>query len=375
MKRVLISGYYGFHNTGDEAILAAICQLLEPFEIEVSVLTAHSDHQLQGCKFTAIQRTDLPAIIQALKKTDLFISGGGGLFQDVTGQGSIPYYGGLLWLARRMGVKTMIFSQGLGPLRHPWSRWAVRNIFKNVTGIALRDRDSIELLTKTGLSKAQVQLTADPVLAMRGMPPGRADEILLAEGLNPLLPLLGVSIRPWRSWYEKQLKSFTSVICQFAKSVGAQVVFIPFQPDQDTWICNEAAYSMQCRPQECIPDIRVIQGNYSPLEIHSLIGRMDMIVGMRLHALIMAASNRVPAVGIVYDPKVRSFSEMVGYPFIGSVTALSQSDLFHDYLQQVWSQREILSDRLNQEMPLLEDRVYEALRIALQLLGIDYENP
>ncbi|MBT9546403.1 MAG: polysaccharide pyruvyl transferase CsaB [Candidatus Sericytochromatia bacterium] len=372
MKRVLISGYYGFHNTGDEAILTAICQLLEPFEIEVQVLTASADHQLMGCQFRAIQRTDLPAIIQALKTTDLFISGGGGLFQDVTGLGSIPYYGGLLWLAKRMGVPTCIFAQGLGPLRRPWSRLAVKQIFKGVSGIALRDRDSIELLQEMGIPAERIHQTADPVLAMRGMPRGRADEILLTEGLDPSRPILGVSIRPWKSWYEKQLKSFTAVLSQFARQKGAQVLFIPFQGDQDTWLCHEAAYSMNCRPSA--PVIRVLSGNYSPLEIHSLIGRLDMMVGMRLHALIMAAANRVPAVGIVYDPKVRSFAEMVGFPFIGSVSALSYSDVFYDYLKQVWEHRDILADKLNQEMPLHEDRVYEAVRVALQLLGIAYEN-
>lgn len=374
MKRVLISGYYGFHNTGDEAILTAICQLLEPYALDIHVLTAHADHQLQGCHFTPLPRLDLGAIIRTLKQTDLFISGGGGLFQDVTGFGSIPYYGGLLMLARQMGVPTLIFSQGLGPLRRPLSRLAVRQIFQRVSAITLRDQDSIALLQETGLRTPPIQLSADPVLNLRGMPPGRATEILQQEGLDPQQPVIGVSIRPWKSWFEKQLKSFTAVLAQFARQTGAQLLLIPFQPNQDTWMCLEAAYSIQTRPSGCVPPIRVLQGHYSPLEIHSLIGRLDLMIGMRLHALIMAASNRIPAVGIVYDPKVRSFAEMVGTPYIGSITALSHSDQFYQYLTQTWQNRTAIQQQLDQRMPLLEDRVYEPVRIALQLLGINDEN-
>ncbi|PIQ27400.1 polysaccharide pyruvyl transferase CsaB [bacterium (Candidatus Blackallbacteria) CG17_big_fil_post_rev_8_21_14_2_50_48_46] len=374
MKRVLISGYYGFHNTGDEAILTAICQLLSPFELEIKVLTAQEDHELQGCQFQAIQRTQMAQIYQTLQNTDLFISGGGGLFQDVTGLGSIPYYGGLLWLARRLNVPTLIFSQGLGPLRMPWSRWAVSKIFHGCSGISLRDQDAIDLLKEIKGPVQRTVLSADPVLAMRGMPPGRAEEILRQEGLNPDYPIIGVSIRPWKTWYEKQLKSFTAVLSQFARQARAQLLFIPFQADQDTWMCHEAAYAIQTRPAACQPGLHVLRGNYSPLEIFSLIGQMDMIVGMRLHSLIMAAANRVPAVGIVYDPKVRSFSEMVGYPFMGSVTSLSHSDHFYQYLFTTWQEREAIRKSLDQKLPALENRVYEAVRIALQLLGIDYEN-
>lgn len=368
MKRVLISGYYGFHNTGDEAILTAICQLLEPYDLDLHVLTAQADHHLPGCHFTPVPRLNLKAIIRTLRQTDLLISGGGGLFQDVTGFGSIPYYGGLLWLARQMGVPTLIFSQGLGPLRNPISRLMVRWIFERVSAITLRDQDAITLLQEIGVRTPAIYLSADPVLALRGMPPGRAVEILQQEGLDPQLPIVGVSIRPWKSWFEKQLKSFTAVLAQFARQIGGQLLLIPFQRDQDTWICAEAAYCIQTRPADCVPPLHVLQGQYSPLEMHSLIGRLDLMIGMRLHALIMAAAQRIPAVGIVYDPKVRSFAEMVGVPYMGSVTALSESDLFYHYLHNTWKNRDTIRAQLEQRMPLLEDRVYEPVRIALQLL-------
>ncbi len=91
---------------------------------------------------------------------------------------------------------------------------------------------------------------------------------------------------------------------------------------------------------------------------------------MRLHALIMAAAMGVPAVGIAYDPKVRLFSESVGYRYTSSVTELSQSDLFSELLLDAWEHRETQRQHLARTVPLLQQRVYDARSLALKLLGI-----
>jgi polysaccharide pyruvyl transferase WcaK-like protein len=138
-------------------------------------------------------------------------------------------------------------------------------------------------------------------------------------------------------------------------------------------MCHEAAYSIQTRPSSYVPPLCVLQGQYSPLEMQGIIGQMDLIVGMRLHALIMAASQCVPAVGLVYDPKVRHFAESVDYRYVGSITALSQADLFYQYLTDTWDHRSQLRLQLHRKLPELQQRVYEARGIALKLLGLDHE--
>ncbi|MEZ0375248.1 MAG: polysaccharide pyruvyl transferase CsaB [Candidatus Sericytochromatia bacterium] len=370
MKRILVSGYYGFHNAGDEAILAAICQLFAAYPIELTVLTATADHQLPGCNFQPLARMNMPAIVAAMRNSDLFLSGGGGLFQDVTGFGSVPYYGGLLWLARRLKLRSMIFGQGLGPLRLSPSRWLLKQILRGVNAISVRDPESLGMLQDMGLPPARLHQCADPVLTLQPAHYSQVAQLLQAEGVDLDRPLIGVSIRPWSTWFEKQLKAFCSVLAQFAARVNAQIVLIPFQPEQDTWMCHEAAYSLRTRPAAYVPQVLVLEGSYSPTQMQGIIGRMDLIVGMRLHALIMAASQHVPAVGLVYDPKVRHFAESVDYRYIGSITALSQADLFYQHLSDTWDRRETLRQYLHTRLPQLQQKVYEAREIALRLLGI-----
>ncbi|MBF2053045.1 MAG: polysaccharide pyruvyl transferase CsaB [Candidatus Sericytochromatia bacterium] len=375
MKRILLSGYYGFHNAGDEAILTAFSQLFAPYGIELNVLAASPDHQLPGAQFNAVPRLDLPEITRQLRQSDLFISGGGGLFQDVTGLGSVPYYGGLLWLAQRLGCPTMIFGQGIGPLRYGPNRWLVKQFFKKARAIAVRDPESCDFLRDLGLPAHQIFETADPVLTMSPIHYTEAQQLLREAGADLNRPLIGVSVRPWPTWFEKQLKAFTAVLAQFAARLGAQIVLIPFQPEQDTWLCHEVVYSLTCRPAAYTPTVLTLEQHYSPVAMQGLIGQLDLMVGMRLHALIMAASQGVPAVGLVYDPKVRQFSESVGYRYMGSISSLSRDDLFYAYLSETWERRDKIREQLHQRLPLLQKRVYDARQIALNLLGIQERNP
>lgn len=370
-KRILISGYYGFDNAGDEAILAAFYQLFSPYGIDLSVLSASADHVIPGTEFEAVPRLKLPAVLDAMRRSDLFISGGGGLFQDVTGFGSVPYYGGLLWLARQRGLRTMVLGQGLGPLRLWPNRAFVKQVLKGVDAISVRDPDSFEMLQRMQLPAGKIHQCADPVLTLQPAHYAQVQQLLIDEGLDLERPIIGISIRPWNTWFEKQLKAFTSVLAQFAARINGQILLIPFQPEHDTWMCHEAAYSLRTRPAAYVPPVHVLEGHYSPLEMQGLIGQLDLMVGMRLHALIMAASLAVPAVGLVYDPKVRHFAESVDYRYVGSITALSQADLFYQYLSDTWDRRHSLRSQLQARLPQLQHRVYEAREIALKLLGLN----
>lgn len=370
MKQILISGYYGYNNAGDEAILHALCQLFSHDQVQISVLASDDLYTHIHPPLQVVPRMDPLAILRALKSCDLFISGGGGLFQDVTGFGSIPYYGGLLYMAKKMGIPTLIFGQGIGPIRHQ----ANRHLFKFLTGgvdhLAVRDPESVSFLTQLGFQPERLSLMADPVLTLDPTPQETIKEYLTQEGLNPNIPMIGIAIRPWDEWFEKQLKSFSSVLAQFAIQKQAQLLLIPFQPKTDTWLCETAAYSMYTRPPEHCPPIHVLSGQYTPTDMMGIIGMTQLMVGMRLHSLIMAARMQIPSVGLVYDPKVRLFSESVDFPFIESITQLNDADQFYAALENTWQNKEEISTHLSKTLPLLQNRVYDSVRVALKLLKI-----
>ena len=54
----------------------------------------------------------------------------------------------------------------------------------------------------------------------------------------------------------------------------------------------------------------IIEGNLTSREAIKL-GGADLLIGMRLHALILAAICGVPFVALPYDPKVNAFLDLV----------------------------------------------------------------
>ena len=104
--KVVISGYYGFDNSGDEAILMAMVKCFKKLMPEARLVVLSNNpvktREMYGVK--AVSRWQPLAILFELIGCDLFISGGGSLLQDVTSARSLRYYMTLMGIARRIAV-------------------------------------------------------------------------------------------------------------------------------------------------------------------------------------------------------------------------------------------------------------------------------
>jgi polysaccharide pyruvyl transferase CsaB len=156
--RIVVSGYYGFGNTGDEAILSSIVQHLGRAG-ELVVLSAYPRRTAAEHGVRAIGRLDLPAIGRELSGAALFVSGGGGLLQDATGPGSVPYYAGLLKLAQWRGVPTMIMGAGIGPLGTALGQSLTGMAARRCRTNAVRDEASALILRALGVEEARIATT------------------------------------------------------------------------------------------------------------------------------------------------------------------------------------------------------------------------
>lgn len=370
VHRILLSGYYGFGNLGDEAILAAFAQEFAS-QVDLVVLSADPAQTERAFGVRAIGRTDLSAIRHELRGASLFVSGGGGLMQDVTGALSVPYYGGLLKLAQWHGVPTMVFGQGVGPLQHWPSRWMVGAAFKRCRRITVRDEESFRLLTGLGISSERLQLTADPVLCLAGAPSGEIDEIVKRCGLEPQRPFIGVAIRPWASWYELQFKSLSTALTQLSLASGAQLLLLPFQRPGDERITEELRDCLTYRPEDRHGNLSVLRETLSPSEMMGLIGRASLMVGMRLHSLIMAAASGVPSVGLVYDPKVQHLCSQWGFPFMPSIESLGDAQAFDTMLQGAWQTRNEEAKRIQASGITWKQKARLNFEAIYQILGME----
>lgn len=296
MKKVLISGYYGFGNTGDEAILSAMITSLrsEIPNINITVSSFHPNETEARYGVKAIPRS-IREIRRALKKSDLFISGGGGLLQDVTSVRSLIYYCLLLILARVERVPVMIYGQGIGPIKRVLSKFLVKLAISGCNVIAVRDEGSKAILEKIGVRR-EVVVTADPALLLKPV------QVLKLSGIKR--PAIGFALRAWPGIdFTRVAEVADEIACRF----DASVVLIPFHGNRDRSVAEQVAGRMK-QKAFVIDDIEL------PSETLGVVGELDVLVGMRLHSTIFAAVQGVPFIPIAYDPKVTEFSSLVGAP-------------------------------------------------------------
>jgi len=357
---IMISGYYGFGNAGDDAILAAIVQQIkdEIPSARIIVLSESPDKTSHEYDVESHNRKNFGEIFKLMGNIDLFLSGGGGLVQDATGFSTVVYYLSLCAMAKLRGKKVMLYAQGLGPLHENRSRFVARHIMNLSNLITYRDENSRILSEEIGIKKPPVYVTADPVFALK--PPG--DEVLNPIALENKITRekfnLGISVRPWNTNKEYQ-EIVAGIADSFAREKDADIFLFPFQESQDMEICKAVAEKMK-KPAQIVPR------KYSISSLMGLIGRMDMVVGMRLHSLIFSVVQNVPVVGISYDPKVTTLMEMIDLPYV-NVDNIKRKELF-DITQKVYQFRDAIKKDLPDKTFLLKEKAQENIKHLKSLL-------
>lgn len=362
MIKVLISGYYGFHNIGDEAVLAAIINGLKQVlpRAEIVVLSANPAETRKTYGVKAIQRLNLITIFHELKNAQLFISGGGSLLQDVTGKLTIPYYTSLMQLAKMRNVPIIFFSQGYGPVTGQLGRSLTKQALQKADIITVRDAASRQALLDLGLE--EVTVTADPVFFLYPAEKARMKEIMISEHIpyNEKGPWIGVSIRPWTN-QAHYLKEMATALDEIIDRHKANVLFIPFHHDQDREAIEKTRLQMKH-----FYETHVVEKQYRPEEILGMMDLLDVMVGMRLHSLIYAARCQVIPIGISYDPKVDSLLARLGYCAVGNTANLEASKVI-EAVTDVLQADEAAHQKIVDNSKIMEQAAWQAICLARDL--------
>lgn len=299
--RLVLLGYFGFGNAGDEAVLAAEVSALRSVlgpETEFVVISGDVAHTRDVHGLPAVSRTSIPDVLRAIRASDGLIAGGGSLLQDVTSARPVAFYGGVMLAARLARKPVFVYAQGLGPLRRAPNRWLASRALRRATYVALRDRESALLAEDLGVR--EVDLVPDPVL---GLDLGELDE---SGGPKPRL---AVALRPWDGM-DDWLPRVTEVLTALAPE--AELAFVPLHGGQDVELAESLAAVVGEPARVVYPD-----GGYrAALEA---VAGAQAVFGMRLHALIAAAAANRPFVALSYDPKVTAFALSVGQPVAATV--------------------------------------------------------
>ena len=365
MYKILISGYYGFNNIGDESVLRAVVENLRNRlrDIDITVLSHNPADTAEKFGVRAVPRMSPAAILREVMRCDLLISGGGSLLQDATSSKSIQYYLMIMNLALTFGKKVFIYSQGIGPIRDERNRRRTARTLRRVHGVVVRDEGSRKLLCEIGIAPEKVIVTADPVLRIDRPGLERGREILAHEDCArlPNRPLIGWAVKE-RNPDSHFAHEVERCIRWLEETYHARCVLIPFHYEED----REVALRLSDRLQD--EDVGCIRSKHLSDETLSIIGNMDFLVGVRLHSLIYAAVMDVPMLGISYDPKVNAFLHSVGQEAV-SETGDFTLERFCPAFEAAWENRDRLRRTVSERRDVLQKKLNTNEDMIAALIG------
>lgn len=356
---IILSGYYGFSNSGDDAILKMIIGDIRTRKPDAGI-TILSNKPKEAKKIygvNSVSRWNIFSICKALKSSRLFISGGGSVIQDVTSTKSLYYYLALITLAKKYKNKVMLYANGIGPVSKASNRKKTRDVLNKADVITLREDDSKAFLEELGVLSPEIRVTCDPAIGLCDIPTEEAEDILFRYKLFREKYVL-ISLREWKTapMFEEELKK---AVLEMKKTYGLKVVFVPLQHPHDVEINKRMAK---------LTDSVCIERRMSAEMCIALAMKSEFTVSMRLHTLIYSFAAGVPSVGISYDPKIQSVMKYFGEENCVGVLEFTKRS-FLAKVQRVVENNALYRDEIKMRAEQLKDKNKINIEYVIKLLG------
>ncbi|MBS1710086.1 MAG: polysaccharide pyruvyl transferase CsaB [Armatimonadetes bacterium] len=317
MPRLLLAGYFGSGNLGDDAIMMGFVEALRDKPYEMRVIAGSPERLMRNNGIVGVPKTDMGAIKNALEDCDALVFPGGSIFQDVTSTRSVMYYANLVDMAKKAGKKVILLGQGIGPLTHFLGKRFAVAAFNKADVIAVRDPASVATLKALGY-KGTPRVTADMAFLLpKPTMPAEGSSFGVAN-----MKTVGVSCRPVSG--DKNIVKVFGDLVRLLYQANYVPVMLPMDEVEDRKLLDEIAKAHGGK----VPELKGIS---TPKQMQERIMRMEGVIGMRLHAGILAATVDVPAYMVSYDPKVNAFANLMGFPAPLSVQGVTAQRIFDGF--------------------------------------------
>lgn len=353
-KKIIMSGYFGFSNSGDDAILKSIIESFKALDPSLNIRVLSKDPSLTEREYDvkSIDRFNIFNLIKKIKDSDMLISGGGSLLQDKTSSRSIWYYLFIMKLAKRYNKKVFVYSNGVGPINKKFNRKFTSKVLNKVDYITLRDNDSYELIKEIGVTNKNIKVLSDPVFNLK-----ESSDESLCKVFDINKDTVIVSVRSWMN-DEKLINELSKFLNNLIDS-GKNIVFMPMQTPRDTVISEKIAKNLSSS--------KIIDEKY-PVEIlMNLMKHSGLVIAMRLHAMIYAIHQNVPFIGISYDPKTDTVLKDFNPSININADEISYESLIEAF-EYIKMHKEDFLERLRVVNKENRDKAIEASKLAIKLI-------
>lgn len=290
MTKYLISGYIGFDNFGDEAILKVLTSNLK--NIGAEKITVLSSNPKKTSEIHNVFSVHYLKFLKPILDTDVLISGGGSLLQDITSLKSLIYYLTIIVTALVFNKKVIIFAQGFTPFRTKIGKILTSFILKFCNKIYVRDEKSKILLKSINIDS---EIISDPVFNIN------------IEKINK--SGVGVQLRSFPGITDYFLNILADEIVKYFKN--EKIKLISLQDELDIFVLEKFSSILESKGIESY-----ILKNLTIEDAINEISNLEYLISMRFHSSLVAAKAGVKILGINYDVKVANLSNLIGFPII-----------------------------------------------------------
>jgi polysaccharide pyruvyl transferase CsaB len=395
MTNVLIAGYYGLGNIGDEAILAGMINSLRKYvdDPHISVITNNPEETRALHNVMPVQHSfnkgiprfirsvifegELATVKREIVNCDVFILGGGSLLQDLRIY-YLPALLSLIRLAQRYEKKTVVYGIGAGPIDTPLGRKLCKSVLNEADLVTVRDAMSKEVLERCGVQ--EVIRTADPAFGIEVPDPAVISIYLRSMNITNGEQYIATTAYNWlhdsdisrNAVKEAQdlldrRESMASIFESIVREHDRKVLFIPtVKVDREGYTAIRDLMPSSGRAE--VPE-------YDPHfnAVFAALSRSDILVGMRLHSLILATMMGVPVVPVSYCGKVKSYLELVGledlYLDVEDLGTKAFAERFFENFDMVWENRTLYAAKQRQAAEQLREKALLNAKLVAELVN------
>ncbi|MCU1051394.1 polysaccharide pyruvyl transferase family protein [Stenotrophomonas maltophilia] len=338
--RALVVGFYGAPNVGDEVLLDLLVRRIRELGGEPVVASIDPSLTRRMHGVDAVQFANVGDVARALMHCDVLVMGGGGIFQDhhpfnldavyLPYANDISGYARPMLLARQLGVPTIVWGQGVGPLSSEGARTLVRELFQHADAVSVRDESSKALLRQIGVDR-DILVAADPGWLFRRYHPLPAQQAAHGAGQSQN-KVLAVVVREWD---RGQWKTSLAEALRTAVPAGWRIQWVAFQAHtegsgatSDLPLIESLRQQLPGRSNDELIAPATTEATWQAIT------SADAVLSMRLHASILALLAGKPTAGLEYDDKLSHAHVMAGMP---AILRLSTDDGPERFVQAIQS--------------------------------------
>ena len=307
---VVIGGYFGCGNLGDDAILQAFIEYTRTNypNMRIWALTKKPKKDTRRFGVQCFRRKNPFSLILAFLRADAFLCGGGSLLQNLTGKLSPYYYLFMLRLAKLCGSMPILFAAGIGPLYGKNAQRATQKTLAQSAYISLRDEESLRFLRTQGIDSAKLHLGADAALLLAPPPISRTHALKKRIDVAKNQRYVCVCLKSGKHTANSR-RTIIAALRMLCREENLLPIFLPLD-ESDVSVNAEAAHRLGGRL--FLAD--------EPSDVTALLRDAQLLISMRLHGMILATTVALPSVGIptADDPKISSFARLAAQEYIPS---------------------------------------------------------